>query len=117
MVRKKQRVTAEDLYKYEVLNGCQISPDGKHIIFSLQRVDRKTEKKYSNIWIIPTVDGTVRKFTFGDQVDINPKWSPDGRSIAFLSNRRDEKQFQIFIIPLNGGEAEQLTKQTGKFGD
>ena len=114
--QEKRPICAEDLYKLELVSDPQISPDGAHIIFGVSRVDRKTEKKYTNLWLMPT-DGSnqPRQFTYGDQNDTHPRWSPDGRSLAFLSNRKDEKQSQIYIIPLNGGEARPLTKMEGSF--
>lgn len=114
--RKKRRVTAEDLYRLKLITACQISPDGRHVVFCIQRVDRKTEKKYSNLWLVPVRGGRARQFTHGDQTDAQPKWSPDGRLIAFLSNRGDEKQMQVYTIPLAGGEARQVTDLKGTFG-
>ncbi|WP_420629057.1 S9 family peptidase [Candidatus Leptofilum sp.] len=113
---EKRPITADDLYKLELVSDPQISPDGSRIIFGLTRVDRKTEKKYSNLWLVPS-DGSrpARQFTYGDQTDTHPRWSPDGRSLAFLSNRKDEKQFQIYVIPINGGEARPVTKMEGSF--
>lgn len=113
---KKRPITAEDLYQLELVSDPQISPDGTHIIFGVTRVERKTEKKYSNLWLVST-DGSSppRQFTYGDHADSHPRWSPDGRSLAFLSNRQDEKQTQLYIIPLNGGEARPVTKMEGSF--
>ncbi|MEA3558593.1 MAG: S9 family peptidase, partial [Candidatus Thermoplasmatota archaeon] len=103
------------LYKLEIVNGCQISPDGSNVAFSVQRVDRTKEKKYSSIYLVPISRGKPRQFTFGDQTDHSPRWSPDGKYISFLSDRRDEKQFQLYRIPLNGGEAMPLTDLKGTF--
>jgi dipeptidyl aminopeptidase/acylaminoacyl peptidase len=114
---KKRRITAEDLYRFRLISDCRISPDGRHVIFCVQRVDKKTEKKYSNLWIAPTDRGRARQFTYGDQSDTRPQWSPDGSHIAFLSNRGDEKQPQIYIIPIHGGEARQVTNLKGSFGE
>jgi dipeptidyl aminopeptidase/acylaminoacyl peptidase len=113
---EKRPITADDLYKLELVSDPRISPDGTQIIFGLTRVDRKTEKKHTNLWLVPT-DGShpPRQFTYGDHTDTHPRWSPDGRSIAFLSNRKDEKQSQIYIIPLNGGEARPVSKMEGSF--
>jgi dipeptidyl aminopeptidase/acylaminoacyl peptidase len=115
--RKKRHITAEDLYRIQLIPSCSISPDGRHVAFCLQRVERNTEKKYSNLWIVPTEGGRARQFTYGDRIDSQPKWSPEGNEIAFISNRGDEKQVQIYIIPFSGGEARQLTKVTGTIGD
>lgn len=114
--QEKHAITAEDLYDLELISDCQISPDGRHVVFSVQRVDRETEKKYANLWVVPTDGGPARQFTYGDQVDSQPRWSPDGTAIAFLSTRRDEKQAQIFLIPFGGGEARPLTDLKGQFG-
>ncbi|MGB3345816.1 MAG: S9 family peptidase [Candidatus Humimicrobiia bacterium] len=111
--RKKQYISANNLYRFKLITDCQISPSGKHVVFCVQRVDRKTEKKYSNLWIVPTERGRAWQFTYGNQVDSQPKWSPDGKYIAFISNRDDEKQSQIYIIPFHGGEARKLTNQKG----
>ena len=117
MSNDKRPITAEDLYKFQLVNSPQISPDGQQIIFSVQRVDDKTQKKYSNLWLVPT-DGSqpARQFTYGDQSDTTPRWSPNGRFIAFLSNRKDEKQAQLYLIPTFGGEARPLTDFKGSIG-
>ena len=65
---------------------------------------------------MPTGGGPARQFTFGDQQDTRPRWSPDGRLIAFLSNRGKSSQPQIHLIPFGGGEARPLTSLKGKFG-
>ena len=89
-------ITAEDLYRFVTPSGMRLSPDGQHIVYAVGHVERKTEKKYSNLWIAPTAGGGPRQFTFGDQADSSPFLSPDGSQIAFLSNRGDkEKPAQV----------------------
>jgi dipeptidyl aminopeptidase/acylaminoacyl peptidase len=113
--RKRRVITAEDLYRFRLITDSRISPDGEHVVYSVQRVYRKTEKKFTNLWIAHIGRGRSRQFTYGDHVDSQPRWSPDSRSIAFLSNRKDEKQTQIYIIPADGGEARKLTDLRGDF--
>ncbi|MEM7031559.1 MAG: S9 family peptidase [Chloroflexota bacterium] len=106
-------ILAEDLYQLELVSDPQLSPDGKSVVFVQQRVDQKSEKKYSNLWVASVADGTLRQFTYGDQVDSYPRWSPDGRTIAFVSNRNYSKQKQIYLLPFDGGEARPLTAFEG----
>lgn len=113
MSQNGNTITAEDLYQIELISGPQLSPDGSKFIYALHRVDQKTEKKYSNLWIVDTADGSSRQFTSGDQSDANPKWSPDGKTIAFTSNRSSETQPQIYLIGIDGGEAQVLTDLKG----
>lgn len=114
---EKRTITAEDLYSLEILTACEISPDGKSIIYTLQTVDRESEKKYSHIWSISSDGGTEKQLTFGKQTDSKPKWSPDGNWIAFLSNRIASTQQQIFVLPISGGEAHPITDLSGDIGD
>ena len=111
---EKRHITAEDLYRFKILGDPQISPNGRYVIYTLQTTDAKTEQKQSHLWLVPT-DGSAppRQFTFGKRRDSHPRWSPDGRSLAFLSNRDDERQAQLYLIGLDGGEARPLTQLNG----
>lgn len=113
----KMPSSAEALYNFRLVSDPQISPDGKHVIFSLSRIDRKSEKKYSDLWLIHLQDERLQQFTFGDYTDTQARWSPDGSSIAFLSNRKEEKQMQLYILPFGGGEARPLTDMEGSFAN
>ncbi len=111
---KKRKITAEDLYSFHLMTGARLSPNGKFVVYTDHRVEKKTEKKYSNLFLISLEDDHNRQFTFGNQIDSSPEWSPDSKTIAFLSNRSDaEKPSQIYLINLEGGEARPLTKFEG----
>ncbi len=112
---EKRTITAEDLYRFNLVTHAELSPDGRHVVYAQQWVDEKKEKKYSNLWIVSTTGGTPRQFTVGKHVDSLPHWAPDGQSIAFISNRENEKQPQLYIIPFGGGEARRLTDLKGEF--
>lgn len=112
---KRIMIKAEDLYRIELITDLRISPDARNVVYTIQRVDRKTEKKYSNIWIVPTKGGKPKQFTYGNHSDYLPRWSPCGRFISFMSNRHDETDPQIYIIPFDGGEARKVTSLKGSF--
>ncbi|MEM7332314.1 MAG: S9 family peptidase [Chloroflexota bacterium] len=113
----KRPLTAADLYDLKLVSDPQISPDGKHTIFSVIRVDKTSEKKHSDLWLANLENGQKQQFTFGDYTDTSPRWSPDGQAIAFLSNRKNEQQMQIYILPFTGGEARPLTDLKGSFAE
>ena len=75
MSPKNQRgLIAEDLYRLQLVSDCQISPDGQIVVFCVQRVDKQSENKYTNLWIVPAVGGQPRPFTRGDHTDKKPCW-------------------------------------------
>jgi len=110
-------ITAQDLYAFQLLTDVRLSPDGRQVVYGVQRVDRKTEKKYANLWMAPTDGSGERQFTQGDQTDAMPRWSPDGKNIAFLSSRKEGEGTQVYVISMEGGEARRLTDVKGEISN
>ena len=111
--KKKRLLNAHDLYGFHLISQPQISPCGEMAVYCQHSVDEKTEKKYAHLWAITLPDGKPRQITYGKQSDTSPRFSPSGKEIAFLSNREDEKQQQIYLLPTDGGEARKLTDLKG----
>lgn len=109
-------ITAQHLYDFELIKSCVLSPNGKYIAYSVETVDRKTEKKYTHLHLITTATGESTPITFGKYNNTMPKWSPDSSQLAFISDRAAEKQYQIYCLPLVGGEARQITTIKGTIG-
>ncbi len=107
-------ITAEDLLQMRFVTDVQLSPDGERVCFVLTVIERDDEQELvyrSHLWVVPAGGGQPRQFTWGRHRDHNPRWSPDGRWIAFLSDRTGE--VQLWVIPADGGEARPLTRLPG----
>src|SRR5258706_11250393 len=101
--------TIDDLLTIKSVGGTQISPDGKWVAYTVGYSDFKQDAFVNQIWLAPTDSGKPFQLTRGEKSSTNPRWSPDGQWLAFLSNRLEDKN-QIFVISPLGGEAQQLTK-------
>lgn len=99
--------TVDDLYALSWLEDVRISPDGCFVVYVQVSVDRPNNSYRRALYLISTAGGSPRRFSRGKS-DYQPRWSPDGRRLAFVSTRDDEKG-QIYLIDLAGGEAQQLT--------
>src|SRR5687767_5467424 len=104
----KKNIHREDLFQIKLINDPQISPDGRRIVFSVKIVDREKNRYFSHLWIIDLESDEVRQFTYGNTNDACPRWSPDGRRIAFL--RAKGGRTQIWFIDITGGEAREASK-------
>lgn len=100
----------------------QMSADGSNVLFTYTKVNLEDDKYQSNIWIVSSDGGEPRRFTSGSGRDTNPRWSPDRRHVLFLSDRvtgkgEDEKKgMQLWVMPVDGGEARCLTDIEGGVG-
>src|SRR6266446_5283052 len=101
--------TIDDLLTIKSVGGTQISPDGKWVAYTVGYGDFKTDAFVTQIWLAQSDTGKSFQLTRGEKSSTNPKWSPDGQWLAFLSNRVEDKN-QIFLINPQGGEAQQLSK-------
>jgi YD repeat-containing protein len=112
-IAQERGLTAETILTIRTVVDAQLSPDGDRIIYQLSRARTQDEKPgaaISELWMAPTRGGEPYRFTYNERSDRVAQWSPDGKQIAFLSQRGDSAITQIFVIPANGGEAMQLTR-------
>lgn len=106
--QEKTKLEPKDLFDMEYISDPQISPDGSQIVFVRNFKDIMTDRDYSNLWI-SNPDGTkVRQLTSGNQRDYAPRWSNDGKKLAFLSNQDDEK-VKLFLLYPDTRETITLT--------
>ncbi len=101
----------EDVYELTGVADPRLSPDGSRVAYQVWTIDREANEYRGAIWVT-ALDGSEepRRFTSGERRDGSPQWSPDGRWLAFTSNRGGEKQQpQLYVIPAEGGEARKLT--------
>jgi dipeptidyl aminopeptidase/acylaminoacyl peptidase len=107
--QEKQLRTFVDAIEQPVLADPQLSPDGKQVAFVIERADWKANRRIGHIFRINT-DGTGQvQLTFGERGESSPRWSPDGRAIAFLARRDTDSANQIYLLQTEGGEARRIT--------
>ncbi len=108
MQSEKRPITADDLNNIHYVQDPQFSPSGKYIAFVKITPD-PLEKSYKrNIWLHDLENGKIIQLTRGNK-DSQPRWSPDGTELAFVSARGDKPQIHILPIAGMGGEARTLT--------
>src|SRR5579862_8859041 len=107
-------ISETDIFSFQWIANPSISPDGAQIVYVHVQVNSKHDGYDTSLWIIPSGGGTARQLTSGPR-DSTPRWSPDGKLLAFTRAIEKEGKVQppqVYLLAMEGGEARPLTEMT-----
>jgi dipeptidyl aminopeptidase/acylaminoacyl peptidase len=102
-------ITVDDVFEIRNVSDPQITADGKWVAYAVSTMSLKEDKSETRIWIMPSDGGDAIAMTAEKESSSHPRWSPDGKYLAFLS-KRGEGKTQVWLLNRMGGEAQQLTE-------
>ena len=113
--RAQRPMTLIDVLNVARISDPRLSPDGTQILYVLAQPDWKANKRISHIWRVRADGGVPVQMTNGLEGESSPRWSPDGKTIAFLSKRGAaaagaDEATEIYLMPADGGEGRAVTK-------
>src|SRR5258708_13676158 len=100
--------TPDDFWLMRFVTDMRLSPDGSLLPYAVQSTDPAANETRSAISLWSAASAQPRQLTSGARRDTNPRWSPDGRLLAFESDRAGGKT-QVWVVPVDGGEARQVS--------
>ena len=111
MPRATRPIQPEDHYRFRFVSDPQISPDGAWVACVISQPNREKDRNLSDIWLIAAKGRKRMQLTNRFHRDSSPRWSPEGKRIAFLAPEKDDDKAknQIWVIPTGGGEARRIT--------
>ena len=109
-----ERFDVYALLKVARVSDPQVSPDGKLVAFTVQRVDLESNKKPRHIFIVPLTGGAPRQITQAGNLNERPRWSPDSKQLAFISDRSGSSQ--VWLMNPDGANARQVTNLSTEAG-
>ncbi len=101
-------ITVDDVFELHDVRDPQITDDGKWVAYTVATAKLKEDKNETRIWMAPTGGGDAIVMTAEDVSSSHPRWSPDGKYLAFLS-KRNEGKTEVWLLNRMGGEAQKLT--------
>lgn len=115
-IRRKAPISFADLMAVDRIGQPAVSPDGKRFAYTISRPDHRANKTSHTIRVFDLESREITELTPGSGNHSKPAWSPDGKWIAFVSNRSKKDGEQIYLLPTEGGEAKMLTRGYGGSG-
>jgi dipeptidyl aminopeptidase/acylaminoacyl peptidase len=101
-------LTVDDQYAIGTVEDPQVSPDGAWVAYTVEKMDRRKDAATTDLWMVPYAGGEAVRLTAGEKSSKSPRWSPDGRYLAFLSGRGG-CHTQVWLLNRQGGEAQRLS--------